>query len=91
MAQCYKNQGVIFAAKYDLDKALSYHEKSLKIRQNITGERSPSVAESYHYIGEVHKLNGDTQKAREFLLSALKMRRESLGTTIMKWPTHYTV
>ena len=79
VAEFYRYLGVLYADKRELDKALSYHDKSLSIRQGPTGESSHWTAESYHDIGEVYQHKGDLEPARKNLRISLEMRHKTLG------------
>ena len=74
----------VYANKQELDRAPSYHEKSLSIQKGPTGESSHWTAESYHDIGEVYQYKGDLEPALENLRISLEMRHKTLGETHYK-------
>ncbi|MEE0961827.1 MAG: DUF2225 domain-containing protein [Bacteroidales bacterium] len=75
----YNNIGIVYNNLGDYDKALEYHNKALKIRKEVLGEKHPDTAGSYIGIGSVYKILGDYDKALEYHNKALEIYKEVLG------------
>ena len=63
----------------DFDQAIEYHNKALKIRLDLFGEKHPDVARSYHNLGFAYRDKGDLDQAIEYLNKALKIRLDLFG------------
>ncbi len=63
----YKNQG-------DINKALEYYDKSMKIQEEI-GDKE-EIAITYHNIGAIYNKQGHISKALEYYGKSLKIKEE---------------
>ncbi len=70
----YGNLGIVYRIRGDLDKALKYYEKALKIDQELG--RKEGLASAYVNIGVVYKIKGDLDKALKYYEKALKIEHE---------------
>jgi tetratricopeptide (TPR) repeat protein len=84
MANVMNNIGMAYAAKGDLDKAMSYYRKSLDIRI-AKNEVPQGIAASFNNIGLVYLERGDFDRALEWFEKSLKIRKkEDLKIDIIK-------
>jgi len=65
------NIGNVYQIKGDLDKALEYYGKSLKLDEALG--RKEGIANQYGNIGNVYQIKGDLDKALEYYEKALKL------------------
>jgi tetratricopeptide (TPR) repeat protein len=70
----FGNIGLIYKTKGDLDKALEYHQKALKIDQEIGYQQGQ--ANQLGNIGLIYSDKGDLDKALEYHQKALKIDQE---------------
>ena len=75
----YNNIGIVYNNLGDYDKALEYHNKALKIRKEVLGEKHTDTAASYVGIGNVYDDLGDYNKALELYNKALEIQKEVFG------------
>ncbi|MGN0593211.1 MAG: DUF2225 domain-containing protein [Ruminococcus sp.] len=75
----YHNIGFVYWEKGDLDKALEFYNKALKIWENGPGKEHPNTAASYNNIGSVYDDKGDLDKAVGFYNKALEINEKVLG------------
>lgn len=76
---CYNDIGANFYFSDQNDKALATLNKALNIGLKIFGENNPSVARSYHWMGNAYKSLVGSDKAVEFWNKALAIRLKTLG------------
>lgn len=53
-AQCFNNLGIIYWNTGNKSTALSYHERSLNIKNELLNENDPAIADSYNNIGLIY-------------------------------------
>ncbi|CAF3915371.1 unnamed protein product [Rotaria sp. Silwood1] len=63
IARCYYSLGNLATNTYNLDSSLTWHHKSLEIKQKILKSDDPELAESYSSIGIIYR------KKREFIVA----------------------
>ena len=63
------------------EKALDFHEKSLKINEKIFGEVHHSTATSYNNMGLVYENLGSNEKSLEMYEKSLELKRKIFGET----------
>ncbi|KAF6023605.1 hypothetical protein EB796_018089 [Bugula neritina] len=70
--------GVIHSEKGEYNKALDFHQESLKQLQEMHGKSTNHrhIAIVYSNMGKVYRLKGDYKRSLEFYDKALKMRME---------------
>ncbi|CAF4214497.1 unnamed protein product, partial [Rotaria sp. Silwood2] len=73
----------------EYSKALSYYEKSLKIKEKALPPSHPDLAVSYNSIGQVYFNIGDYSKALEYYERALKIKEKALPPTHPDVATSY--
>ena len=78
VADVYNILGFQYYYKKNLDSALLYWKKTLKIRIEILGENHIKVADSYNNIGVIYE-NIDYNLALEYHFKAMKVRKKILG------------
>ncbi len=78
LAECYENLGIIYWNNGNLDLSTQYHEKALRIRQEIFGDRSEQTADSYNNLGVIN-LGVDGFRASLYLRRALSIYEAALG------------
>ncbi len=78
LAECYENLGIIYWNNGNLDLSTQYHEKSLRMRQTLFGDRSQFAADSYNNLGVIN-LGVDGFKASLYLSRALSIYEEVYG------------
>jgi adenylate cyclase len=74
LSAALNNIAVIYHSEGDLDKALEFNNKSLKIKQDLKDNRG--IAASYNNIGMIYKIKGDQSKALENFNLSLKLQEE---------------
>jgi len=70
----YNCLGNSYADLSEYDKALEYHLRSLKIREDLGNKRG--MAGSFNNIGMIYRSKGDNNKALEYYFKALKINEE---------------
>eukprot|EP00035_Acanthoeca_spectabilis_P017447 m.365768 g.365768 ORF g.365768 m.365768 type:complete len:1948 (-) comp16656_c0_seq30:2209-8052(-) len=60
-------------------EALSWHKRTLVMRQKIFGEVHEDVAVSLHAVGIVHGAMGDVKEELKYLTSSLQMKKDFHG------------
>ena len=59
---------MVYEDSGDFKNALKFQEKSMKIRGSYYSDKSDKrLAESYKYVGDLHKALGDAQKGAQFI------------------------
>ncbi len=66
--------GIIFYRLGELDKALEYYGKALKLDEELG--RKEGMAANYGNLGNVYRIKGDLDKALEYYEKALKLDEE---------------
>ncbi|CAF1228624.1 unnamed protein product [Rotaria sordida] len=62
----------------EYSKAIIFHEKSLKIKENATPQNLPDLAASYNNIGNVYKNMGECSKALSSYERSLEIKKIAL-------------
>ncbi|CAF1021556.1 unnamed protein product [Adineta steineri] len=78
-ASIYYQLGRIKRNQGEYQKALSYYEKTLAIRQQSLPSDHPDLGHSYNEIGSVYDSMGDYSKALSYYEKALEIQQQSLG------------
>lgn len=78
VAYTYNNLGVAYQSRGDAMVALSYHEKSLEIRQKLLGENE-LVAQSLNNLGIVYRVLGDYDNSRMYYERSLALTIKTSG------------
>ena len=78
-AQLANQLGITLLDKGDLDGALSYVQRALKIDEKVYGPGNPSVAIDANNIGQILKDKGDLNGALSYIERALKIFEASYG------------
>ena len=73
------NQALVLRAQGSYDKALTYHEQALAIREEVLGPMHPGVAATLNSLANVQRDRGEHDAALAAITRALAIRRESLG------------
>jgi tetratricopeptide (TPR) repeat protein len=73
-AAAISNSGYVYYGKGQVDKAIDYFEKALKIQEEI--DAKSEVANSLSNIGALYSGMGQLEKALDNLLKALKIQQE---------------
>jgi len=84
LAEALNNIGYLYMNQGDIPKALDYHFKSLKMREEIGNSPDPrttragknGIAESLNNIALIYNKQGDIPKALEYFHKSLKIREE---------------
>ena len=84
IANSFNNLGSVKWKMSDYQKAVHYHNKSLKIRFKTLGENHLSTASSFNNLGNVYKYMGDYKKAADYYNKSLKIRLNILGENHLK-------
>ncbi len=71
--------GKSYELKADLDEALNYYKKSLKIREEVYEKEHPDIAVSYNNIGLVYSSKGDLDKALKYFTISLEVMKKAYG------------
>ena len=66
--------GIVYQLKGDLDRALEYYGKSLKLGEELGWKEG--MASVYGNIGVVYRIKGDLDKALEYYEKSLKLEEE---------------
>jgi tetratricopeptide (TPR) repeat protein len=85
----YNQLGYIKNNQGDYEKAVSYYEKALSIKEQTLPPNYLSLAISYNNIGSVYDDMGDYQKTLLFYRKALKMLRKTLRPNSAHFATSY--
>ncbi|CAF1248869.1 unnamed protein product [Adineta steineri] len=89
--QYYYNQlGSVKCGQGDYEKAISYYEKGLEIKQKLLRSKHPSLANSYNNIGHVYYKMTKYWKALSFFEKALENLQETLPSNHLLWTTSYS-
>lgn len=76
----YNELGLIIGnIALQLDKAVEYYKKALKIDLEVHGEKHSNIANSYNNIGEAWRKKGNYHKTIEYCEKALKLNLELHG------------
>ncbi|MFT4762194.1 MAG: CHAT domain-containing protein/Tfp pilus assembly protein PilF [Paraglaciecola sp.] len=79
VAKCYNVLGNYWMGKKDYDKALVYHNQSLKIKKAVLGNTDSSLGINYNNIGVVYQQLGEHGKAIDFYERALVIKIKQYG------------
>ena len=74
ISSSYNNIGLVLHNQGNYEKALEYHEKSLKIRQEIGDKKG--IGDCYSNIGIIYKIQGNYEKALECYEKTKKIDKE---------------
>jgi CHAT domain-containing protein len=77
-AQCYNHLGVVYWNNGNKEIALSYHERSLKIKVELLDENDAALADSYNNIGLIY-LEDEYLQSTIYFNKALRIYRKSYG------------
>ena len=77
-AECLENLGIIYWNNGNLDLATQYHEKALRIRQELFGKLSVEAADSYNNLGVIN-LGVDGFRASLYLSRTRSIYEEAYG------------
>jgi tetratricopeptide (TPR) repeat protein len=69
---------LVYANKFEFDKALEYFEKDLAIVLKALGPKHPEVAMSYMHLGLIYRAKGEYDKAISYHKKALAMRLKAV-------------
>ncbi|NCC30646.1 MAG: tetratricopeptide repeat protein [Chloroflexia bacterium] len=61
------------------EDATVFNQRSLALREQLSGKDAPQIAENLHYAGELRDWQGDYPGARPYHERALAIRRRTLG------------
>ncbi len=75
----YCNLGAVNIETLQLDDALAYTLKGLRIEQKNYGGKNVSVAQTMGRLGVIYTMRGDYQQGQAYTLKALSMLDECLG------------
>lgn len=99
LAAIYTNQALVYVEMEDYSKALSLHNKSIEIKEELLKEEDESdhinmlnisLATSYNNLAELYSQQGKTlDKAFKFYQKSLKIRKELLGEDNFATATSY--
>jgi tetratricopeptide (TPR) repeat protein len=78
-AQLANQLGVVLQAKGDLDGALQYMQRALKIDETVYGPDHPEVAKNANNIGQILQDKGDLDGALQYAQRALKIDETVYG------------
>jgi tetratricopeptide (TPR) repeat protein len=78
VAISYNNISQIYQAMGELEKALEYQKKDLKIIKEILGKKHPDLATSYNNISMIYQVMGELEKALEYQKKTIEIREEIL-------------
>jgi tetratricopeptide (TPR) repeat protein len=87
--EIYHNLGWIKKDQGKYTEAITYYEKSLKIRQKTLPANHPDLASSYNNIGTVYKNMGEYSKALSYYEKALEIRQKTLPANHPDLATSY--
>jgi tetratricopeptide (TPR) repeat protein len=76
-AASYSSIGAVFDRQGQYERALGYYHKALEIDIKVSGQDSPSVADSTHKLVLLHKKRNETNIARQLFLEC-----EQIYTTV---------
>lgn len=85
LPKSYGNIGNVYFNMGKYDKALSFHEKALAIKQQSSESDLLDLAVTYNNIGNIHRNMGDHDKAISSFETALSIRQKLLP------PTHHSL
>ena len=74
ISSSYNNIGLVLHNQGNYEKALEYHEKNLKIKQEIGDKRGMGI--SYNNIGNIYTEQGNYEMALDYLLKSKKIKEE---------------
>ena len=81
--------GVMLNSQRKYDESIACFSKALIIQQKKLGENHPDIADTYILIGNASFMKGDYDKASEFALKNLAIRRATLGEVHAKTAMAY--
>ena len=74
-----KIKGAILSENNQLEDAIFFLEKALKIRIRHLGEEHESVADTQQWMGNVMRELGDSNEALDYFKNALHIKKRRLG------------
>ena len=77
-SECFENLGLIYWNNGNLNLAQQYHEKALRIRQDLYGKESLKVGDSYNNLGLLY-LGENSFKAKIYFTQAYNIYEKVLG------------
>jgi tetratricopeptide (TPR) repeat protein len=75
----YNNIGLVYRRMVEYQKALSFYERALAIRETTLLANHPDLAQSYNNIGIVYMKMGEYPRALSYYTRALKIFKLALG------------
>jgi len=79
LARLSNNLSTIYNALGQLEQALEFQKKALKIREAVLAKNHPSLATSYNNLSTIYKALGQLEQALEFQLKTLEIKEEILS------------
>ena len=71
--------GEVFFLKGEYEKALEYHNKALKINNNLYGNRHPNTCSIYLWIAQDYDALGNYGEAKNYYMKAYSYYHEKYG------------
>jgi tetratricopeptide (TPR) repeat protein len=81
MASNYGNLGLVYQTRGNLDKAIEFQQKALKLNEDLG--RKKGMAINYGNLGNIYKLQGNNAKAKRYYLMSIELFKQ-LGNPIAK-------
>ena len=78
-ASCYNKIGLAYEEKGNYDKAITYYDSALSLREQIVGSEDPDIAEFYNNMGSVYMNKRNFDKALEYYSKALAIHKKISG------------
>ena len=89
LARLSNNLSTIYNALGQLEQALEFQKKALKIREAVLAKNHPSLATSYNNLSTIYKALGQLEQALEFQLKDVKISEEILSKNHPSLATSY--
>lgn len=74
LAISYDNIAVCYRLTKEFEKSLEYHQKSIKIKEEVLDSLHPSLATSYEITGKTYWTMGKYNEALKYFQNTLKIR-----------------